>query len=101
MVDFQEYRNEQLYIDDSQPEKNNYSLDKICTSANIVCLYLAEDSRSEFRLNFDNWLKFVPDFAGLTGGVKQLKKIYEPQFQCEKNIQKIFEHNLKCPLWRK
>ena len=101
LIDLQEHRNEQLSIDDSQPEKNNYSLDKIYTSANIVSLYLPEDSRSEFKSNFDNYMKFEPDFTGVTEDVKQLKKIYEPQHQCEKNIQRIFENNLKCTAWRR
>jgi hypothetical protein len=100
LIDLQEHRNEQLSFDDSQPEKNNYSLDKIYTSANIVCLYLPEDSRSEFKSNFDNYMKFKPDFSGVTGDFKQLIKIHEPQHQCEKNIQRIFENNLKCTAWR-
>ncbi len=101
LVDLQEYRNEQLSVDDSQPEKNNYSLDKIYTSANIVCLYLSEIPRGEFRSNFESYMKFVPDFTGLTGGAKQLQKIYEPQHTSEKNIQKIFELNLKSTTWCK
>ena len=101
MIDLQEYRNEQLTIDDNQPEKNNYSLDKIYTSANIVCLYLSEKPRNEFRSNFESYMKFIPDFTGLTGDVKQLQKVYEPQHMCEKNIQKIFETNLKPTAWCK
>jgi hypothetical protein len=64
MLDLQEYRNEQLSIDDDQPEKNNYSLDKIYTSANIVCLYLPKNSRNEFRTLFDCYMKFITDLTG-------------------------------------
>ena len=102
MIDLQEYRNEQLSIDDdSQPDKNNYSMDKIYTSANIVCFYLPDKFRSDFRSNFNNYMKFNPDLSNISheAPAKSLSKIYEPKFQYEKNIQEIFEANLKCPTW--
>ena len=79
MVALQEFENEQLSIDENEPEKNNYSLAKIYTSANIVCLYLPERARNEFRENFDKYMKFVPDFTAFTGDIRQVKQLWEPR----------------------
>lgn len=94
LLDFQEYRKYRQSDREFTPEEHGYSLDKIYTSANMVCLYLPDKSRLSFRENLDDYIKFRIDFTNPLIDLSNYRAMLEPLFQFEKNIQRIFEKNL-------
>jgi len=94
LMDLYEYRKDTIKEDEEDLTIKGIALEKIYTSANIVCFYLPEITRTEFRKNFENHISFEPAFNGAITS-KDLKNIYKELFESEKNMQKIFEKTLK------
>ncbi|ACM21594.1 hypothetical protein Geob_3251 [Geotalea daltonii FRC-32] len=71
-------------------------------SEKIVCLYLSDDNKEEFRTLVENYFDFEPDIY--TDGVfdtDKLKTCWDPHFKIEDNIQKLFEKNISDISWYK
>lgn len=78
------------------------ALDKVKISEKIVCLYLSDASKKEFRTLFENYHTFTPDcYTAGEFDMEKLKTCWEPHFQTEENIQKLFEKNLSDISWYK
>ena len=79
------------------------AFNKILISENIVCFYLSDDSKKEFRRLVDSCRKFVPDFDLMAGeyNSKQLKACYQPLYDMQENLQKLLEKNLSKISWYK
>jgi hypothetical protein len=94
LVDLYEYRKDTIKENEEDPVIKGIALEKIYTSANIVCFYLPESTRKEFKANFEKHIGFEPVFNGVITS-KDLKYIYSELFESEVKIQQIFEKTLK------
>ena len=79
------------------------AFNKILISESIVCFYLSDGSKKEFRKLVDNCRKFVPDFDLMVGeyNSKQLKACYQPLYDMQDDLQKLLEENLSKISWYK